>query len=268
MTESGGEAPTDAGGRDAATAAVIDRRPARRGQASPASLSAASTSARIATSLVRRAAFFRVRDGYIVLMGVVWLLSALVQLGGFMVRYASGRALLADLIIVGPPLVLQGALAVGTLLRLRTVRVAWIARALLAPLWIFGVATLQPASSLRPGPEVLRSLFALVIAIAAFRSPRNKLAFGMEISDREAEAIYAVHFDNRPARAGFTLGALSIIPGLGFLGLIAIPCAIVGLSRVDPEAWPPVGLKVRAIEGIVLSLLGFLITGVVVLCLM
>ena len=59
---------------------------------------------------------------------------------------------------------------------------------------------------------------------------------------------------------GIALGVISLIPFFGVLGLIGLPVSIVGLRKVDEDAWPPVGLRKRAIWGIVLSCIGMLIS--------
>jgi hypothetical protein len=90
----------------------------------------------------------------------------------------------------------------------------------------------------------------------AAMSLRSKLFFKLEVSRDELLKDWRLHRDNRVARSAM---------GIGFLGLLvplfaplALVLGLVGLSRVNPRALPPVGNKGAAITGIVTGALGCL----------
>lgn len=99
-------------------------------------------------------------------------------------------------------------------------------------------------------------ILPLLFIAGAFSSARNKLAFKIDITERQLEKLYKTYVDNQTARYSLLLGVLSLlIPPLAILSLIM---AIVGLRRVDPNAWPPIGGRGNAIAGLVFSCLSLL----------
>lgn len=132
---------------------------------------------------------------------------------------------------------------------------------------LFGILGLNLTALAFVGPEALaggaaQQILPLLFFVTAWNSARNQLAFRIEVPEAKLKKLYDTYYDNQVARAGMLLGLLStFIPGLA---LLSLPLSIVGLRRVNPDSWPPVGRKKTAIAGIVLSVLGLLVTGALV----
>jgi len=106
--------------------------------------------------------------------------------------------------------------------------------------------------------QVATLLLPFLVYTSAFNSTQNKLAFKLPVSREALEKMYRVYFDNRIARTGFLLSLISLfVPGLFILSFVL---CMLGLRRVDPKSVPPIGRKKTAIAGIVLSVLGFLMS--------
>ncbi|RMG12762.1 MAG: hypothetical protein D6729_16120 [Deltaproteobacteria bacterium] len=107
-----------------------------------------------------------------------------------------------------------------------------------------------------PSDLVRQALIPTLLYLAAWRSPRNKLAFGLEVSRAELERLWRRSASNPLARAGYLVALLSIlVPGLE---VVSAGLSIAGLRRVNPRAWPPVYGRGEAIKGIVFSVVGLL----------
>ena len=93
-----------------------------------------------------------------------------------------------------------------------------------------------------------------LVLTAMYQDTRNRLFFKVPVSTERLRKAWNLHANNAIARLGFVLGlgSLLICP----LALAGLPCSIVGLTRVDPSAHPPIGRKGQAIAGTVLSALG------------
>ena len=104
---------------------------------------------------------------------------------------------------------------------------------------------------------VLPTLVSVAIAAAAYRSPRNKLFFKLDVTRDELQRTWDLYRNNQAVRTGLILSFLGLLPFVSFLSLFL---SILGLARVNPDARPPIGRQGQAIAGIVLSLLGILWT--------
>jgi hypothetical protein len=98
--------------------------------------------------------------------------------------------------------------------------------------------------------------FGVLIWLAVITSTLNKLFFKLEVPQRELQKAWDLFANNTLARAGFLLGLSSLL--MWPVGFVGLPVSIVGLTRVDPKAMPPIGRKGQAIAGIVFSSLGVL----------
>jgi hypothetical protein len=110
------------------------------------------------------------------------------------------------------------------------------------------------SAMLGPVPSsALTAVFPLLIMLSVFHDTRNRLFFRVDVSRRELRRAWNLYANNTAARAGFILSLLGIVPGFSVIGLVL---SIVGLTRVNPTASPPVGRRGQAIAGIVISILG------------
>jgi hypothetical protein len=100
------------------------------------------------------------------------------------------------------------------------------------------------------------SIIPFVFVVSAFASSRNRLAFKIDVSEAKLERLYQIYIDNGAARYGQLLSVVGFL--LPPFLLVALVLSIVGLRRVDSEAWPPVGGKSKAIRGLLISILGIL----------
>lgn len=164
--------------------------------------------------------------------------------------YAGTAAFTATASFVRPPpyaelfaLCLAGmAVNVAYFFRARWARIAVVALPLAWPV-LLGSSPLSP-------------VIPMLIGLAAYQDARSRLFFKIDVPEEKIRKIYDIYRNNQLARLGFTLALIGIlVPGFA---LAALPCSIVGLRRVDPNARPPVGRKGHAIAGIALSILGIL----------
>jgi len=112
-----------------------------------------------------------------------------------------------------------------------------------------------PAAAL--GPVIGVMAVALLISWAIISDTRNKLFFKVDVPPARLKKAWDLYSNNSLARAGFMLSVLSVL--MFPIAPIALVVCIVGLSRVNPTATPPIGRKKQAIAGIVLSCVGLLI---------
>lgn len=105
---------------------------------------------------------------------------------------------------------------------------------------------------------IMSLLFGAAIWVSIITSTLNKLFFKLEVSQKELQKAWDLFANNTLARAGFLLGMTSLL--MWPVGFVALPVSIVGLTRVDPKAMPPIGRKGQAIAGIVCSSVGVLAT--------
>lgn len=100
-------------------------------------------------------------------------------------------------------------------------------------------------------------IFPLAFVASALGSVRTKLFFKMDVPREQLRKTWALLHDNVLARNAMTLGfAGMLFPPFAPMALVL---GIVGLRRVDPNAYPPIGRRAHAITGIVLGALGTLV---------
>ena len=108
---------------------------------------------------------------------------------------------------------------------------------------------------LAAGPAAVgSSLVPLLVALAIYNDTRNRLFFKVEVPREKLRKAWDLYSNNSIARAGFLVGLFSLL--VCPLAIAGLPCSILGLKRVDPQAHPPIGRRRQAIAGIVLSSLG------------
>jgi hypothetical protein len=99
------------------------------------------------------------------------------------------------------------------------------------------------------GVTTASTLVLGLFLLAARRSPRNKLAFKIEVSDAELARYYDTYVSNPHASRALAYGVLSLLVPL--LIPVALVFGILAYRKVDPDAWPPVGRRGSAIVGLV-----------------
>ena len=103
---------------------------------------------------------------------------------------------------------------------------------------------------------LLRGFLPFTFILAAFLSPRNKLAFKIDISIEDLGKIYETVKVNQDARNSVLLSLLGFL--LPPLLLASLYCAYRGFKNYNPDSSPPIpGLK-QALIGLTLSLIGIL----------
>jgi hypothetical protein len=106
-------------------------------------------------------------------------------------------------------------------------------------------------------------LFSALVLLAIYRSPRNKLAFRIEASDRELQNLHD-RYANATASRAFAYGLLSLLVPL--LAPFSLAMGLKALAKADQEAWPPVGGRARAKWGLGFSIVSLLVwLGVVIM---
>jgi hypothetical protein len=107
------------------------------------------------------------------------------------------------------------------------------------------------------GPRALVSgLMPILITLFIYSDTRNKLFFREQVPPEALQKAWDLYSNNRIARAGFLLSILGIL--MPPVAPVALVCSIIGLRRVDPAAYPPIGRRGQAIAGIVLGSIGIL----------
>lgn len=143
---------------------------------------------------------------------------------------------------------------------------AWARNALFVGPVLWAVALLMLQSGvLSPnliGQVTGRAFMPLAIVTVAYTSARNKLAFKISISQGQLESLYKAHYENRTAPLASLFGIFSLF--FPPFAVLSIPMAIVGLSRADPNSWPPIEGRSLALRGLVLSCLSLLFWGAII----
>jgi len=169
------------------------------------------------------------RDYFSIATSLVWLV---LSIGYLTLAPWSRRALLFGTLALGLWGVVQAALGLGTKLTEEQLR-------------MFGG---------RPGAlafSAVAGLVAALIALAAYQSPRNKLAFKLPVSDADLAKVYDVHVSNALARRAFWYGLVfTMIP---FASAITLVMGLVAFRRGTKGAWPPRGGRKPAMTAIVIS---------------
>ena len=194
------------------------------------------------------------RDGFVWLFGGFGTLMAFAQLMIFGVSALSGNmgnatpvflafaAVSAIMLVVNSSYLLlrpwaRAALFVGPLL--------WVA--------VENVMLEGGLDSFNLGRSIASMFLLFLFILAAFTSSRNKLAFKIDITEKQLEKLYKTYVDNQIARYSVLVSVLAfLIPPVL---LFSFPMAIIGLRRVNPDAWPPIGGRGNAIAGLILSCL-------------
>jgi len=108
--------------------------------------------------------------------------------------------------------------------------------------------------SLVVGQMVVAPLVPGLLGLGILLNTRNQLFFRVPVSAVQLKKAWDLYCNNSLARAGFLLSLLGLlVPGVG---LLAAVLSGIGLSRVDPKAFPPVGRKGQAVAGIVIGAVG------------
>lgn len=109
---------------------------------------------------------------------------------------------------------------------------------------VLGLATAHPE-------QAIASVLPFIISVGIFTDTRNKLFFKVEISEQALQKAWNLYANNQLARTGLILAVFSLIAFPA--APIALVLSIIGLRRVDPDAYPPIGKRVHAIAGIIIS---------------
>jgi hypothetical protein len=113
------------------------------------------------------------------------------------------------------------------------------------------------------GAVLGRAAFLLLFLVAAYRSPRNKLAFKLDVPDAELAKYYDTYLANPAARRALAYGVASLIVPL--LIPVALVFGVRAFRRADPNAWPPTGKRRPAITGLVCAGLSVVLWSFVIL---
>lgn len=173
---------------------------------------------------------------------------------GVLLPFAAVPQLLGELAVVGVLELVLAAASLAYFFRFRPARYLVLALPVLALVSAF-LATGEPIGA-------VFALFPLLVGLAIFFDTRNRLFFKIPVPRAQLQRLWDVYENNPLARAGFMGGLLSLL--MFPLAPVALALSIVGLTRVNPAAHPPVGRKGQAIAGIVLSALGLVVLGWVV----
>jgi len=145
---------------------------------------------------------------------------------------------------------------------------AYLLRKAWARVALFALPAAAIGLAIPHGPgAVLAALVAGVIPTAmiasAYASPRNRLAFGLEVGRRDLAKLYDASRNNPRAQESVLLAILGLAfpPAL----VLSLALAVYGLTRVDPHASPPVGKRGHALVGIAISLAGIALYVVLIL---
>ncbi|MCC6337793.1 MAG: DUF4190 domain-containing protein [Myxococcales bacterium] len=131
----------------------------------------------------------------------------------------------------------------------------WARPAMVAVVLLYAVA-----QTVLVGPTGLAAVvFPLALVASTLSNVRAKLFFKLDVPREQLKKAWAVLHDNVAARNALTLGVAGL--GMGVFAPFAVLLGIIGLRRVDPTAYPPIGRKGQAIAGIVLGALGTLAWG-------
>lgn len=106
------------------------------------------------------------------------------------------------------------------------------------------------------------NIMPLLIMISVATATRTRLFFELEVSRDELKKMWDLYSNNQVARYALSMGILGLI--VWPFAPLALLCGVIGLSRVDPNARPPIGRKGAAIAGIVLGVLGIGIASVAI----
>lgn len=107
------------------------------------------------------------------------------------------------------------------------------------------------------GPlSVISLLLPGALLVSMLTDVRTKLFFRIDVSSAVLEREWRRQYDNPLARSALSLGFGSFFFPL--FAPIAVVSSVIALTRVNPNAQPPIGGRGRAVAGLVLGLLGAL----------
>jgi hypothetical protein len=106
------------------------------------------------------------------------------------------------------------------------------------------------------GSVVGGMLVFTLFVIAAYRSPRNRLAFRLEVSDAEVARYYDSYLSNPSAKRALVYGLASLV--IFPLIPVALVFGVLGWRRADPKAWPPRSGRGAVIAGLACAAVGAL----------
>lgn len=99
-------------------------------------------------------------------------------------------------------------------------------------------------------------LVGLAIVASAVADVRTRLFLKLDVSREALRRLHDVTYNNARGRQAAVVGLAGFL--VPFLAPVAIILGIIGLTRVDPSARPPIGYRGRSIAGVVLGALGIL----------
>jgi hypothetical protein len=115
-------------------------------------------------------------------------------------------------------------------------------------------------ASAQYGPAALMGfVLPSIILIAVVRNPRTRLFFKLDVTAEQLKRMWNLYANNNVARMGLTLGLAGLL--IWPFAPLALICGVIGLTRVDPRATPPIGRRGSAIGAIVCGAAGTLALG-------
>jgi hypothetical protein len=189
------------------------------------------------------------RDGWVWLFGLSGLVGCLAFVGLVGALFSS----VAQVV----PFALQAAAAVVELAFFfgqrwaRTALMPAVVGSLLAGV-VWGAFSSGSVEAMASGGMLLA--IAVVMTGSAVFGARTKLFFKLDPGRAALQRLWSLTHDNPIARSSAVLGLVGFV--MPPFAPTAVVCGVIGLRRVNPKAWPPVGLKGYAVTGLVLGALG------------
>jgi hypothetical protein len=176
-------------------------------------------------------------------------------LGGVL-NVLTGLALAAALLVKGEPAAASELVVAAVVVAVGINSLCFWAGLAFARVGLFaGIAALGIANVATMGAAGVGSvIFPLLIALSVVNGTRNKLFFKLEVSRADLKKAWDTFHNNTIARNATTLGVAGLL--IPVFAPAAIICGVIGLKRVNPHAFPPIGNRGRAIGGIALGAVG------------
>jgi hypothetical protein len=191
------------------------------------------------------------RDGWGWLIGGIGTIKNVLTVAGVVaLLFTSGAGTTVNLQLLG----LLGFLVLSTVVSVGYFLGRSFARGGLIVLSLLGFV-LIPLDTMTPaGINASMNVVGLLMSIAIYADTRNKLFFKVDPGEKQLEKLWQRLKNNQLAQTGLFASILGLlIPGVS---LIALACSLIGLSRVNPTATPPIGRRGMAIAGTILSVVG------------
>jgi hypothetical protein len=195
------------------------------------------------------------RDEYVWFIGGLGSFGTILLLGVLFISVSSGPGgLTTPFLLTAIPMAISLGISVAYLCLQRWARIGLFLGPVLN-IWIpfFAAGSSDPEVL---GAVIVMFLFPFLFYLAALTSARNKLAFKIEVSEAKLEQLYKTYGDNQIARYSLPIGVFGLFLCVPLV--MSLLFSVVGLKRVDPKAWPPVGGRGIGIAGLVVSILGIL----------